>query len=169
MEFKQGKEKYNMDPQAASALLSNVLAACDRPEASVPLPEIVEEIAPKKSSFLLPKVIVSALFLFTFFMPLFFEHPPIIATQAVQNEDFYLDSDYVLNGNIFLAFYGQKIHPEKSVMVTESGMTFTATGYREERNTISFPYDATFGTCTITVCSEAGTEISVLISPREDS
>ncbi|MBQ0042644.1 MAG: hypothetical protein KBS85_04880 [Lachnospiraceae bacterium] len=161
---KKNKNKYNMNEQAAELLLKNVLNACDKPANMTSFDELLEEINPKERSYVPLKIFSCVMLVLTLIIPLFFPHPPISVQQDASSEEFYLDSNYVLNGNVFLHFFGQQVDEKDSYMLTGEGMTFRYTAYEQSSNTIAFPYEESFGRSSITIRSKDGSEIVLIMT-----
>lgn len=162
------KNKYNMNSEAAGLLLQNVLSACDKPESSVSVQEVVREKERKKDKLRGLTILCIVMLMLTFCVPLLFEHPPIYVQQKIYSSEFKLESNYVLNGNVFLTFQGQEVDPQNARLVTRNGMIFTPTSVDPDANSLSFPFDESFGNCNITVDSKDGSRVQVVISPKKD-
>lgn len=161
------KKTYTMDTTLAGETLQNIFAACQVTSNHVAFNRILLNQRPKTRAYAIGKRIALVMLLLTFISPLFFPHSPVRLNQtASATSNLSLESNYVINGNLYLCFYGEDLDPQKCYMITESGFHFTPTSYDENKNIISFPHE--HESANIYIESRDGTILHFLLSLKED-
>lgn len=164
------KKNYKLDTDTANELLKNVFAKSGRETENFDVNNLKDEIRPYTARYRVAKITVGILIILTFLAPLFFPHPPIIMKTGTQGPEFFeMNSNYVINGNIYLSFVGEKLDCKKCIMSTDKSMLFIPTSFDEEKNLISFPYDENSfdENANIKLESENGSVVTLVITRRK--
>lgn len=161
------KKVYTMDSDVAGKTLQNILDACDKEPVQASLKELLDRPKPKTLFCNLGRCIAVIMLLLTFFAPLIFPHSPVNFDQSAGSvTELTLDSHYIMNGNLYLQFYGDSLNPDKCYMITDSGYHFTCTSYDKQKGLISFPYEGEGA--NIFIESSNGTVLQILMTLRND-
>lgn len=161
------KKVYTMNSEIASETLNNVMLACKKEPVTIPLHELIDRSCPRTAFCNAGRFISVFMLLLTFFVPLMFPHSPVRFEQT-QNSvtELTLNSHYIMNGNLYLQFYGDTIDPDKSYMLTDSGSRFTCSSYNNKKGLISFPY---YGEdANIYIESSNGTVLQILMTLKNN-
>ncbi len=161
------KKVYTMNSEIASETLSQVMRACEREPVTIPFDELIDRSRPRTAFCNAGKIISVFMLLLTFFTPLMFPHSPVSFTQTQNSvSELTLSSHYIMNGNLYLQFYGDTIDPKKCYLLTDSGTRFTCSSYNEKKGLISFPY---YGEgANIYIESSNGTVLQILMTLKNN-
>lgn len=163
--FLKRKKVYTMDFDAAGKTLQSILNACDKEPVQTSFNELLDRQKNRTLFCDLGMGLAVIMLLLTFFAPLIFPHSPVTFDQSADSaSELTLDSHYIMNGNLYLQFYGDSLNPDKCYMVTDSGCHFTCSSYNEQKGLISFPYEGEGA--NIFIESSNGTVLQILMTLR---
>lgn len=162
----QKENRYIMDSAAADKALQNVLKSHRGETDGLTIKKYAETPAPRTALYTLGKRLALFMLLLTFLSPLAFPHSETSLQIADHNThtELLLDSHYVLNGNIYLQFYGEPLDISKCYMLTANGYHFTGTYYDEKNNLIAFPYEGE--SANIYIEGQNGSILHLIMNPQ---
>ena len=159
------KVTYKIDLETADSLLQNVFAACETTPNTVPLKKIEKRNKLNLFTDNLLIIIACAIFVISFFIPLFFPHSPIFVSVDARARELTVVDHSLSETEFSVSFDGLALDYESSYMESADGVRVPASSYDRFENKITFPFEK--GEYNIYVFDTSGRGIHLLLSPHD--
>ncbi len=137
--FRQ-KNKYTMNPEAASATLQKVFDSVEKVPNNVPFDKLLLRKKPTTIFFDYHVFVCILLLVITLAAPVFVVPLASFTGSFISAEPVRLDSHHRSGDMIYLTFTGDNIDPDNAYLVTTDGTVYEPLSYDYKTQTFKFPF-----------------------------